>query len=461
MSDSSEREAANTQDVLKAPPYPRPLYAWLVVGILMLAYILSYVDRSILTLLVDPIKEDIGLSDFQISLLHGFAFAIFYSILGFPIGRIADVKNRVGVIAIGVTLWSLMTAACGVAKNFTHFFLARVGVGVGEASLNPASYSIITDYFPPEKLSRAISTYVMGTYLGFGTAYIIGGTIIRAIGDMPDPTLPLIGTIFSWQLAFFIVALPGVLILLLLLFIKEPFRRGRLNKVSEKVQSVPLKDVGAFIKRNKTTFLCHATGYGMLGIMVNGMALWTPTFMVRSYGWEAADAGIAYGVLLLIFGGSGVYCGGWITDFLQKRGRQTAAMMTACGCACLIVIPATLYPLMPTAKGALIVMAPMIFFSSAPWGIAVSAIQQFTPNELRGQISALMYLFPVNLIGIGFGPSLVAVLTDYAFGDPNDLRYSMAIICMCASILAAVILYLGLRPFGRSLEAAAEWKDDN
>ncbi|MGV0036702.1 MAG: MFS transporter [Candidatus Azotimanducaceae bacterium WSBS_2022_MAG_OTU7] len=175
MSNSSETEAANTQDVLKTPPYPRPLYAWLVVGILMLAYILSYVDRSILTLLVDPIKEDMGLSDFQISLLHGFAFAIFYSALGFPIGRIADVKNRVGVIAIGVTLWSLMTAACGVAKNFTHFFLARVGVGVGEASLNPASYSIITDYFPTEKLSRAISTYVMGTYLGFGTAYIIGG----------------------------------------------------------------------------------------------------------------------------------------------------------------------------------------------------------------------------------------------------------------------------------------------
>ncbi len=444
----------------KTPPWPHPLYAWLVVGILMLAYILSYVDRSILTLLVDPIKQDMGLSDLQISLLHGFAFAIFYSALGFPIGRIADVKNRVGVIAIGVTLWSLMTAACGIAKNFTHFFLARVGVGVGEASLNPAAYSIITDYFPKEKLSRAISTYVMGTYLGFGTAYIIGGTVVRAIGDRPDLVLPVVGTVYSWQLAFFIVALPGALIPLLLLFVKEPFRRGRLNKSSNAVQSIPLQQVAAFVRRNKTTFLCHATGYGLLGIMVNGMALWTPTFMVRSYGWNAADAGIAYGILLLVFGGSGVYCGGWLADVLQQRGRKTAALITACGCACLLVIPATLYPLMPSAKTALMVMAPMIFFSSAPWGIAVSAIQQFTPNELRGQISALMYLFPVNLIGIGFGPAIVAVLTDYAFADANDLRYSMAIVSMIASVLAAIVLRLGLKPFGRSLEAAEKWKDD-
>lgn len=461
MSNTADNKEPKSVSASKAPPYPSFWYAWFVVGVLTLAYILSYVDRSILTLFVDPIKEDMALSDLQISLLHGFAFAIFYSALGFPIGRIADVKNRVGVIAIGVTFWSLMTAACGVAKNFTHFFLARVGVGVGEAALNPAAYSIITDYFPKEQLSRAISTYVMGTYLGFGTAYIIGGTVVRAIEGMPDLQWPIIGTLHSWQLAFFIVALPGVLILLALLAVKEPFRRGRLNKSSDAVQLIPLKDVGAFIYRNKTTFLCHATGYGLLGIMVNGMALWTPTFMVRSYGWNVADAGIAYGVLLLVFGGGGIYCGGWVTDLLQKKGRETAALLTACICACLIVIPATLYPLMPTATAALIVMAPMIFFSSAPWGVAVSAIQQFTPNELRGQISALMYLFPVNLIGIGFGPTAVAVLTDYAFGDPNDLRYSMSIISLCASILAAIVLYMGLRPFSRSLKAAEAWKDDH
>ena len=225
----TEIEQEITTPSANVPPYPNSRYAWFVVVLLMFAYILSYVDRSILTLLVTPIQDDMGLSDTQISLLHGLAFAIFYTLLGFPIGWLADRKNRVGIIAVGIAFWSLMTALCGVAKNFTHLFFARMGVGVGEAALNPSAYSIITDYFPPEKLSRALSTYVMGTYLGFGIAYILGGTIVNAISSMPDFDLPVIGHIFSWQLAFFLVGIPGLFFVLLLKFIKEPVRRGRLH----------------------------------------------------------------------------------------------------------------------------------------------------------------------------------------------------------------------------------------
>lgn len=441
----------NPSEQQSNPPYPKSLYAWYVVFILMLAYILSYIDRSILTLLVAPIKEDMGISDFQISLLHGFAFALFYSFLGFPIGRMADSRKRVLIIAIGVGLWSLMTAACGLVKNFVQFFLVRVGVGVGEAALNPAAYSIITDYFPKDKLSRAISTYVMGTYLGFGLAYIIGGTVVKAIAQLPDYHLPVIGTVFSWQLIFIIVSLPGILIILLLRTVKEPFRRDRLKSESEELTSIPLSDVWEFIKINKYTFLCHASGYGCLGILVNGMALWTPTFFVRTYGWEVSDAGIVYGVILLIFGGAGIYCGGWTADFLYKKGRKESTFIIASSCAALTFLPATLYPLMPSAVWAFVVLAPMVFFSSAPWGIAVSALQQFTPNELRGQISALMYLFPVNLIGIGFGPAIVASLTDHLFMDPSSLRYSMAIVSALASLLAALLLKVGIKPFKASI----------
>ena len=438
-----------------AIPYPRDAYAWYVVAVLMLAYILSYVDRSILTLLVVPIQRDIGLSDTQISLLHGFAFALFYTLMGFPIGWLADRSHRVGIIAAGVTLWSLMTAACGLAKSFAHLFLARVGVGFGEAALNPAAYSMIADYFRPHLISRATSTYVMGTYLGFGIAYIVGGAVVAAVSDMPDLQLPLVGRVAAWQTVFFYVSAPGLLVLLLLLTVREPRRRERL--CMEDSQGASLAELFGFIKMNWRTFLSHSLGFGCLGLLVNGMALWTPTFLLRTHGWEMADAGIAYGVLLLVFGGCGVYLGGWVADRIDRNGRQGGPFISALVFAVGAVLPACAYPLIPSDTGSLALMAPMILCSSAPWGVAVSALQQMAPNELRGQVGAF-YLFTVNLIGIGIGPTLVAILTDYYFADPAALRYSMTIVAGGAAIAAALALKWGLPHFRASLARAQAWQ---
>tara|TARA_B100001939_G_scaffold188992_1_gene162734 strand:- start:7345 stop:8727 length:1383 start_codon:yes stop_codon:yes gene_type:complete len=438
-------------------PYPRPAYAWYVVVILMLAYILSYVDRTILTLLVEPIKRDIGLSDTEVSLLHGIAFALFYTLMGFPIGRFADRHHRVRIIAAGVMIWSLMTAACGLAKSFWSLFLARVGVGFGEAALNPSAYSLIADYFPPHLISRATSTYVMGTYLGFGIAYIVGGTVVGAVSNMPDLELPVLGHIFSWQVAFFYVAAPGLFLLLLFLTIREPLRRGRLYRETGVHQGATLSEFVAFLKTNGRTFLAHSLGFGGMALLVNGMALWTPTFLFRTYGWNMAEAGVAYGVLLLIFGGSGVYLGGWLADWFDRNGRCGGPFKSALLFSAGAVLPAAAYPLMPTAAGALVLMAPMILCSSAPWGVAVSALQQISPNELRGQVGAV-YLFTVNLIGIGLGPTLIALITDYYFADPLDLRYSMALVAGGAAITATFLLKWGSRHFGNSLERAKAWQ---
>jgi len=440
-----------------APVYGPARY-WYVTVVLMLAYVLSYVDRSILTLLVEPIRRDMGFSDVQISLLHGLAFALFYSLMGFPIGRIADRRHRVGIIAIGIAVWSLMTAVCGIARNFGQFFLARVGVGVGEAALNPAAYSILTDYFPRDKLSRGISTYVMGTYMGFGISYLVGAWVLRAVEDLPDFEIPMLGTFHSWQMAFFLVAAPGILLLLLLTTVREPYRRDRLYRHGAGKRSLPVREFFAFVYTNRRTFLCHAGGYGCLGVLVNGMALWTPAFLTRTYGWEMVDAGMAYGLILLVFGAVGIYCGGWLADHLEARGRRAATFRTAAVCASCAVLPATLFPLANTPSAALLLMAPMVFLSAAPWGIAVASIQQITPNELRGQVSALMYLFPVNLIGIGLGPTAVALITERGFGNPADLKYSMAIVGCVASVMAAAILSAGIRPFRDSLRRAEHWK---
>ncbi len=253
--------------------------------------------------------------------------------MGFPIGRMADRRHCVGIIAVGIAVWSLMTAVCGIARNFAQFFLARVGVGVGEAALNPAAYSILTDYFPRHKLARGISTYVMGTYMGFGISYLVGAWVLRTVQGMPDFEIPMLGSFHSWQMAFFLVAAPGVLLLVLLTTVREPCRRDRMYQPGAGKRKIPIREFFAFVYANRRTFLCHAGGFGCLGVLVNEMALWTPTFLTRTYGWEMVDAGMAYGLVLLIFGAGGIYCGGWLADHLQARGLQTATFRTAALCA--------------------------------------------------------------------------------------------------------------------------------
>lgn len=432
-------------------------YAWYIVGVLMLAYLFSYIDRSILSLLVGPIRSDLRLSDTQLSLLHGFAFAFFYAILGFPIGRAADRCHRVGIIVTGISFWSIMTAACGLAKNFPQLFLARMGVGIGEAALNPCAYSIITDSFPRRLLARALSAYVMGTYMGFGAAFVIGGLVVEAITQAPVIQLPLLGQIHTWQAAFFYVGLPGLIVaVLIFLTVREPERFGRLSAAPDRA-GVPLKEVAKFIKQNRRTLICHLAGFSFIGILVNGLVLWTPTFFNRTYGWEVADAGIRYGMVLLCCGPFGIFLGGWVADLIDRNAVRGGSFISAAGFSALGILPACFSPLATTPEMALALIACLVLATSAPWGVAVSAIQQISPNEMRGQISAL-YLFVVNLIGLGLGPTAVALITDQVFGSDAALRYSMAAVGGGAAVLGAVMLFLGLGAFRESSQRALAWR---
>ena len=228
---------------------------WIVVFILMLAYIFSFVDRYIINLLVEPMKRDMNLSDTQVSLLLGASFALFYSFLGIPLGRFADLYNRKKIIIGGIGLWSIMTALCGLTKNYGQLFLARMGVGIGEATLSPAAYSIISDYFSQKRLAMAISVYSLGIYLGSGLAYAGGGYLIQKLDKMENILLPLIGEIYAWQLIFIIVGLPGLLIsLLVFLFVKEPVRQGG------QAQSPSLTEVWQYLKENGQVFFRLCAG---------------------------------------------------------------------------------------------------------------------------------------------------------------------------------------------------------
>ena len=423
----------------------------------MVAYLFSYIDRSILSLLVGPIRQDLSLSDTQVSLLHGLAFAIFYTLLGFPIGRYADRSHRVRIITAGIVLWSLFTAACGLTRSFWQLFLMRVGVGVGEAALNPCAYSIITDSFPRRLLARAISVYVMGTYLGFGTAFIIGGVVVSAIGDNPTTILPIVGELRTWQAVFFYVGLPGLVVAsLVYLTVREPQRQGLANPKNEG-SAVPFSVLFEFLKINRFTIASHVFGFGFIAVLVNGLVLWTPTFFNRTYGWEVADAGILYGLVLLAIGPSGIFLGGWLADRIDAKEVRGGSFMVAASLTALGVAPAIASPLVNDPYVSLALIALLVLCTSAPWGVAVSALQQFTPNEMRGQVSAI-YLFFVNIIGIGLGPTMIAMTTDYVFGNDAELRYSMAIVGGAAGILGAGTLALGLPQFRQSLSRAESWR---
>ncbi len=425
-------------------------YAWYMVAVLMLAYIFSYIDRTILSLLVAPIRRDMQISDTQLSLLHGFAFAVFYTLLGFPVGRLADQRNRVNIIVIGIGLWSLFTAACGLARNFWQLFLMRVGVGVGEAALNPCAYSIITDLFPKSLLSRAMSTYVMGTYMGFGVAFIVGGLVI-GLNELPTTELPLVGEVRTWQAVFFYVGLPGLLVMALVkMTAREPQRRDLVHANMGK-RGVPIPVVLGFVKLNKWTLISHVLGFGLLGVLVNGLVLWTPSFFARTHGWDVSETGVLYGFVLLVFGPLGIFLGGWVADHLDKEGPRGGTFVASASFVGLAIIPAFFSPLLANPYLSLALIAALVLCTSAPWGIAVSALQQFTPNEMRGQISAV-YLFFVNIIGIGLGPTLIALVTDHGFGEDRMLRYSMSIVAGISAVLATLILALGLPHFRASLK---------
>ena len=205
--------------------WPKPAVAWYGVVVLLLAYTFAYVDRAILTVLVEPIQRDLHINDTQIALLHGFAFVIFYVTLGVPLGFVADRTNRKRLIVGSIAVWSLMTAACGLTSTFASLFAARIGVGIGEAGLSPASYSLISDQFPPSRRSSALGVYTLGIYFGSGLAILAGGLVVGLIGVQPTVTAPLIGVVKSWQLVFFVVGLPGLLVAALAATVREPVRR--------------------------------------------------------------------------------------------------------------------------------------------------------------------------------------------------------------------------------------------
>lgn len=431
--------------------YPSSTRAWVTVAILMVAYVLSFVDRQILNLLVEPIRRDLAINDTQMSLLMGLSFALFYTVCGIPLGRVADTRSRRGLIAVGILFWSAATAACGMARMYWQFLLCRIGVGVGEAALSPAAYSLIADSFPAERRATAISVYSMGVYLGSGLAFLVGGLVIQLASAQGEVTLPLLGEVRPWQLIFLILGAAGVTFTLLMMAIKEPARRGAGAGVA-----VPLSEVGRYIRANRRTVLLHNFGFAGLAFAGYGSAAWVPTFYIRTYGWDASQVGIVYGSIVAVFGCLGIVFGGRLADWMAKRGRSDANMRVGLYAALGALPMVVLFPLMDSAFWASVLMAPTVFCLSMPFGVAPAAIQEIMPNSMRGQASAI-YLFVITLFGLGVGPTAVALVTDFVFADDAALRYSLLIVTTLAVLMSITLLAKSLKPYRESVVRLEQW----
>ena len=419
-----------------------PAAAWYTATILLFAYTVAFIDRAVLSMLVEPMRRDLSINDTQVGLLAGFAFVIFYVGLGVPLGLVADRWNRKYLITISVLLWSTMTAACGLARTFASLFVARVGVGIGEAGLSPASYSLIADLFPSNRRGAPLGLYNAAIYVGSGLALIIGAAVVARVSHLGIINLALIGPVRAWKLVFFVVAVPGFLVALLMTTVREPIRHTH-----SAVDNIPsLQETMLHIRSAGRVYLLHFLAFGFLAAPSSIFFLWARPFLTRRFGLPPADAGYLVGLLLTICATTGMMVGSMFSDVLQSRGLRDGTIRVGLISSSCLIVPLALLGVLPTIRLALLDMGIILFFAAFAFGAAPAALQLVTPNRIRAVVSGL-YLLTLNLIGATAAPAITGALTDYVFHNPSDTGWSIAIVGSANSVLATLFFVLLRRPF--------------
>ena len=421
------------------PGWPPAHTAWTAVALLNLAYLVSFIDRSILGLLVEPIKADLHLSDTEFALLQGAAFGLFYSLLGIPFGWAIDRLNRTRLIGLCCALWCLMTVACGVASSFARLFVARMGVGVGEAALSPGAASLIADLFPPAKRPLAMSVYASGASIGIGLSMVIGGGLVALFSSVPLPNpVPFIAEMRVWQRVLVSVGLIGLPIAAAIPLLPEPARREASPVRAD------LRAIFVFLGRYRARFIGQFGGIALYGLVTYALIGWVPALLIRVHGWTATAAGVGFGTIFLVCGPLGALSGGVIASVLRQRGWREPELSTA-AIGVFISLPCSIMAgLAGSGVAALAWLAPVALGFAIPTGPSIAAIQQVTPNQLRGQVAALYYLV-ISLIGLLLGPLVVALLTDNLFHDPRMLGSAIALVAGVTDPLAIALLVLAMR----------------
>ncbi len=426
--------AASTVEERPWPSLPR---AWWAVAVFSLAAVLSYTDRQILSLLVDPIRADLAISDTQISLLQGLAFALIYCFAGLPLGRLADILPRRAVILGGVLIWTAATVACGFSRSFPGLFVARVFVGVGEAALAPAALSMIADLFPAHRRGTAIGVFIMGMVVGGGAALGLGGSLVGAAHAGLFTGLPVLGGLASWRLTLVLLAAPGALIVLLLATVAEPARRHRGG--AEPKSRYSLRQIGEELGRRRRLVFPLLGAMALMSVGDFSLLNWTPALLARNYHLSAQAIGALLGGLAVTTGAAGTVLGGLLSDRLAKSGGPRMRIIAAAACATLALPLAAMAGTFAPWQ-ILALFAWWNFFSSAAGTIGITALQEAVPNKMRG-VGVAMVAFGNIMGGLGLGTMTTALITDRLFHDPLRIAASLSLVVGPAAVAGCLLFW--------------------
>lgn len=422
--------------------------AWYLLGLLTFCYALAYIDRQLVNLLVDDIRGTYALSDTQISYIIGLGFALAYLIAAPVYGRFVDVTNRRNLLIVSVIIWSLCTAAFGLVDSYWGLFAARVGVGISEAGVLPIAWSLLADSFSTRKLPAALSIFATGQKLGSGLSLIAGGLVLT-FADAVQINFPVLAGFETWQFAFLIVGLPGVVFALLLLTVKEP-ERGRLQAAGT-VQKYTMREAWDYLWERRQFYGRIYLGIGMVGILALGLPAWVPSFLMRAHGVASETVGLTMGAVFLVFGVAGVLSGPIAVRWFERRGYVDGTLRASVWATGGIILFTAAIPFMPGPATAMAAIAGATYCFTFPTGIIPSAVQIGTPNRVRGFAGSL-YTFSAQLVGFGVGPTAIALITDHLFEDPLKVGFSIAIVGCTAALLAGWLLFSAIRPFKRLLD---------
>jgi len=425
--------------------WPSKKYAWFFTTILLISYTVSFIDRAMINLLIDPIRSDLNLSDIQMGQILGPGFMISYILFSLPIGRMVDKFNRIAVLVGGILLWSIATAAHGFSSDYYSLFVSRSGVGAGEAAVTPASWSLIADLFRPEDRAFPMSFYLMGPYIGQGLALLFGGFIIQLY---TSPIVILGFTFEPWQMIFILIAIPGFILSLGLAFLTEPKRRGLINKEKQKDES--FSDVVAYIKSKSSAYFTLMIAASFIVVLLYTFQAWVPTYISRVHGWDLSRVGYLFGIVTLISGSLGVLSGPVLERFLDKRGikNSTHAVFLISASNLAIIPPLTF--LFVTENFILPGMFIISFFITLPMACFATGLQKMTPQNYRGSISGL-YVFIMNIVGLSLGPTVVPFFTSVIFQNDMSINLALSYTFLIFGPLSFVIFFLGRKSLNKAL----------
>lgn len=432
-------------------PYPPLPKAWLAAGVLAVATVFAFVDRLLLNILVDPVRQTLGITDTRVSVLQGMAFILFYLLFSLPIGWLLDRRNRRNVMIAGVLTWSVMTLACGVAGDFWTLFAARAGVGIGEACLAPAAFSMIADYFPQRLRGRAMALVVMSSTTGSGSSFLLAGAVARVVPGAGQVDLPLLGATYGWQLTFFAAGLPGLLIAALLLLVREPPRR---RAVAPAGDVLPASGLRGYMRANAAILLLLIGAAGLFAMGSNALVAWMAALYTRHYGADVAELGFTLGLINILVGLPGGLAGGFLSDWFAARAHRGGRMNVMCLGSLFCILPIALWPNAGSYHLSLVLLALCQF--SFPLIIASipSTLHAIVPSPFRGRMTAVLYLAN-GVMGTAMGPFVIAAATDHVFAG-GGVRWSLMVLLPLIVAAGCALSFAGRAAYQRAQAAMAD-----